>query len=163
LWTIPPERMKADAAHIVALSDDVIAILKTLPRFRSGDHLFSTTFGKTPVNGFSAAKARLDRKMLPSWRAIGRAKGEDRRLAQFSPFTIHDLRRTMRTGLSALPVPDLIRELVIAHAKPGLHRVYDQFAHLDERRRAMDLWAARLRNIVNPTPKSNNVIQIASV
>ena len=138
LWTIPAERMKADAAHIVPLSDDVVAVLKTLPRYQRGDHLFSTSFGKTPVNGFSAAKARLDRYMLRGWRAIGRAKGEDRRLAQFPAFVIHDIRRTMRTGLSALPVPDLVRELVIAHSRPGLHKVYDQFAHLEERRRAME-------------------------
>ena len=39
LWVIPPERMKADAAHIVPLSDDVLAILEALPRFKSGDCL----------------------------------------------------------------------------------------------------------------------------
>src|SRR5262249_1948497 len=63
LWTIPPERMKSDAAHVVPLSDDVIAILKTLPRFKKGDHLFSTTFGNQPVNGFSKGKVRLDRHL----------------------------------------------------------------------------------------------------
>lgn len=161
LWTIPAERMKADAAHVVPLSDDVMVVLKTLPRFKRGDHLFSTTFGKQPVNGFSKAKARLDRHMLRSWRAIGRAKGEDRRRAQIPAFVIHDIRRTMRTGLSALPVPDLIRELVIAHTKPGLHRVYDQHAYVDEKARALELWCARLRNIVEPPPKSN-VIRMAS-
>ena len=43
----------------------------------------------------------------------------------------------MRTHLSALPVQDLVRELVIAHAKPGLHRVYDQHAYLNEKREAV--------------------------
>jgi hypothetical protein len=43
-----------------------------------------------------------------------------------SSWVIHDLRRTGRTHLSALPIPDIVRELVIAHAKPGLHKVYDQ-------------------------------------
>jgi hypothetical protein len=54
----------------------------------------------------------------------------------------------MRTGLSALPVPDLVRELVIAHTKPGLHKVYDLHAYLDEKRQALDLWAARVMAIV---------------
>ena len=45
----------------------------------------------------------------------------------------------MRTNLSGLPVPDLVAELVIAHAKPGLHKVYDQHAYRDEKRRALDL------------------------
>jgi hypothetical protein len=70
--------------------------------------------------------------------------------AELPPFVLHDLRRTMRTNLSALPVPDLVRELVIAHAKPGLHKVYDQYAYLAERRHALELWAQRLRSIVEP-------------
>ncbi len=160
LWTIPAERMKADAAHVVPLSDDVIAILESLPRFKKGDHVFSTTFGAKAVNGFSKAKERLDRRMLLSWRALGRASGKDRREAQIEPWVIHDIRRTMRTGLSALGVPDLVRELVIAHTKPGLHKVYDQHAYEQEKRHALELWAARLRNIVEPPPP--NVVQIAT-
>jgi integrase len=152
LWTIPAERMKADAAHVVPLSDDVVAILESLPRFKKGDHVFSTTFGVKAINGFSKAKERLDKRMLRSWRALGRAGGKDRSKARIEPWVIHDIRRSVRTGLSALPVFDLVRELVIAHTKPGLHKVYDQHAYLDEKRRALDLWAARLRTIVEPAP-----------
>jgi len=78
---------------------------------------------------------------------------------QVTSFVIHDIRRTMRTGLSTLPVPDLIRELVIAHTKPGLHKVYDQHAYLDEKRHALDLWAKRLRDVVTPPPA--NVVELA--
>jgi len=70
-----------------------------------------------------------------------------------APFTLHDIRRTMRTHLSALPVTDLVKELVIAHAQPRLHKVYDQHAYLDEKRHALELWAARLRGIVAPGAK----------
>jgi integrase len=149
LWTIPAERMKADAAHVVPLTPDVIAILEMLPRFKKGDHLFSTDFGHKPVNGFSKAKTRLDEGIAAE---LGRT---------IPPFVIHDIRRTMRTGLSALPVPDLIRELVIAHTKPGLHRVYDQHAYVDEKRHALELWAARLRNIVEPPP--TNVVPLKTI
>jgi integrase len=152
LWTIPAARMKADAAHVVPLSDDVIEILRSLPRFKKGDHLFSTSFGVKPINGFSKAKDRLDELMLEELRRV-----DDK--AKLPPFVIHDVRRTMRTGLSALPVPDLVRELVIAHTKPGLHKVYDQFAYLDEKRHALDLWAARLRSIIEPPPA--NVVELA--
>ena len=149
--------MKADADHVVPLSDDVLDILKSLPRFKKGDHLFSTTFGTKPVNGFSKAKLRLDRRMARSWRALGRVRGEDRREAQITPWVIHDIRRSMRTGLSTLPVPDLVRELVIAHTKPGLHKVYDQHAYEAEKRHALELWAAKLRTIVEPPPPDNVV------
>jgi hypothetical protein len=67
----------------------------------------------------------------------------------------------MRTGLSAIPnISDLVRELVIAHTKPGLHKVYDQFAYLDEKRSALTAWEARLRSIVAPSPSSDNVIRM---
>jgi len=98
VWLIPAERMKTDVDHVVPLSDDVLDLLKSLSRSKNGDHLFSTTFGKKPVNGFSKAKERLDRRMLRSWRAIARLRGESRRSAQIKPWVIHDIRRTMRTG-----------------------------------------------------------------
>jgi len=50
-------------------------------------------------------------------------------------------------------VQDLVRELVIAHAKPGLHRVYDQHAYRDEKRHCLELWERRLSSIVEPRPR----------
>jgi integrase len=135
LWTIPAARMKADSDHIVPLSKMAVSLLAGLPRMKEGDFVFSTTFGRVPVSGFSKAKSRLDTSMK-------KITPIDR------PFVIHDIRRTMRTGLSALPISDIVRELVIAHTKQGLHKVYDQFAYLDEKRHAMDLWAAQLAKIV---------------
>ena len=139
LWTIPAERMKMDAPHVVPLTPDVVTLLQSLPRFASGEYLFSTTFGKNPIAGFSKAKARLDNLMRTQ-------------LPKFEHWRVHDIRRTMRTHLSALPIQDRVRELVIAHAQPGLHKVYDQHAYLDEKREALELWAARLRSIVEPPP-----------
>jgi integrase len=145
--------MKADAVHVVPLSDDAIAVLRSLPRFDGGDYLFSVQFGKRPVNAFSAAKAHFDAMMLKALR-------EDEPKAKLPDFVIHDFRRTVRTGLSAIPnISDLVRELVIGHTKPGLHKVYDQYAYLDEKRFALDAWAARLRSIIEP-PRAN-VVELA--
>jgi integrase len=134
LWTVPPERMKGGAAHEVPLSPDAVALLEALPRWNGGDFVFSTTNGQKPVNGFSKAKVRIDK--------LSGVKG----------WVIHDLRRSVRTHLSALPVQDLVRELVIAHAKPGLHKVYDQHAYRDEKRECLTLWENRLRGILAPKP-----------
>jgi integrase len=146
LWTIPPARMKANAAHIVPLSDAAIEVLNSLPRFKSGSYLFSTAVGAKPANAFGHAKIDLDREMAE---VLG---------APVVPFVYHDIRRTVRTQLSAIPgISDLVRELVIGHTKPGLHRVYDQFSYVDEKRHALDAWAARLRDIVDPAPSANVV------
>src|SRR5258708_5211402 len=135
VWTIPTERMKMDTAHVVPLSAEVVEILKRLPRFRNGDHLFSTDFGMTAVNGFSKAKARLDRAIL------------DELPSGLPPFVNHDVRRTVRTHLAALPIAPLVAERVIAHAKQGLDKTYNLYEYLPEKRHALELWAARLRGI----------------
>jgi integrase len=135
VWTIPAARMKGGRAHEVPLTPGTQALFRGLPRFNSGESIFTTTGGAKPVNGFSKAKARMDS------------------LTGVSGWVIHDLRRTMRTHLSALPVQDLVRELVIAHAKPGLHKVYDQHAYQDEKRYCLELWEQRLMSIVEPPPR----------
>ena len=57
LWTVPPERFKSNASHLVPLSDSAVAIIEALPRFTKGDHLFTTTYGEKPISGFSKGKA----------------------------------------------------------------------------------------------------------
>lgn len=64
----------------------------------------------------------------------------------------HDLRRSMRTHLSALPIDDIVRELIIAHAMKGVRKHYDLHAFDAEKRRGLELWAARLQSIVEPPP-----------
>ncbi|MCW2285681.1 integrase [Rhodoblastus acidophilus] len=149
IWIIPADRMKGGAAHEVPLPPMAIEILRSLPRGDAGDFVFSTTGGKRPISGFSKAKTRLDGAIAQHRQTSGAEEMPDWRF--------HDLRRTMRTGLSALPIPNLVAELVIAHAKPGLHKIYDLHAYRDEKRHALKLWEARLLAIVSPEPPSNVV------
>ena len=135
---------------LVPLSDDAVAVLKSLPRF-DGDYPFSVSNGRAPVRAFSAAKRLFDAEIIKALR-------ESDAKAKLPHFVIHYIRRTVRTELSAIPsISDLVRELVIGHTKPGLHKVYDQYAYLDEKRHALDAWAARLRSIVDPPPA--NVVE----
>ena len=45
-----------------------------------------------------------------------------------------------------------MRELVIGHAQAGVKGIYDRYEYLDEKREALELWQARLRDIVQPPP-----------
>jgi integrase len=145
LLTIPPERFKSNATHLIPLSGAVCEILKALPRFQ-GDYIFSCTFGARPVGNFAKAKERLDRLM---------AEELDKTPP---PFVIYDLRRTMRTKLASLRVSDLVAEMVIGHGRKGIQRVYNQHSYEPEMREALELWAARLRSIVEPPPE--NVVEL---
>jgi integrase len=130
---IPSARMKGDRTHEVPLTSEAQKIIESLPRF-IGPYLFTTTWGEKPINGFSKAKDRIDALSgVQSWR-------------------IHDIRRTVRTRFSALPVQDVVREAVIAHARKGLHRIYDQHEYRDEKRHCLQLWQDRLLAIVEPPP-----------
>jgi integrase len=149
IWTVPAERFKSGSTHIVPLTADVLGLLNTLRRFNSGNFLFSVDFGKTPVTSFPRVKARLDKLMLKELR---KADAD----AKLPAFVLHDLRRTMRTRLSSLRVPDTVAEQVIGHGRRGLQRIYDQHKFVDEMREALEAWNARLRAIVTP-PSANGV------
>ena len=142
LWTVPAQRFKSNATHLVPLTDAAVALLQSLPQWKQGDALFSTTGGIKPVNGFSKTKDRLDNLMAaelgarpPSW-------------------VFHDIRRTVRTQFSRLRIPTEVAELIIGHGKKGLARVYDQHEYLDEMREALEVWAARLQAIIAAPPSN---------
>jgi integrase len=150
-WTIPAARFKSDVEHIVPLSNDVCALLESLPRFSAGDFLFTTTDGEKPINGLSKSKHRLDKRMLRNLRAMGKRRGDDAAQVKLPGWVLHDLRRVVRTHLSALEVPDHVAEMVLGHGRKGLQRVYDQHRYEPQIREALERWAARLREIVQPT------------
>ena len=147
LWTIPAERMKRipedkEQEHEVPITEDLMRLLRSLPRFTRGDFLFSTTYGAKPVTGFSKAKARLDR-MTGSFD---------------KPWTYHDLRRTMRTHLSPLPIEEHVRELMIAHLRTGIEANYDMWEYREAKRAGFGLWHARLAGIL--AAEADNVVAL---
>jgi integrase len=162
-WTIPASRMKGrtgDARpHIVPITDDIKAILDSLPRFNKGNYLFSTTSGTKPVWMSSFVKTRLDKWMRRTLKALARSRGEDLvGRDPLPPWTNHDIRRSVRSQLSRLKIPEEVREAVLAHVRPGIKGVYDHHDYFDEKREALQLWGARLRSIVEPQP--SNVVKL---
>ena len=84
----------------------------------------------TPQNHFLAgvsAKAGLDRRI--------EAAGH-----QLSGWRLHDLRRTMRTGLGKLGVAPHVAELAINHARKGIEATYDKYRYEGEIKTALTLW-----------------------
>jgi hypothetical protein len=161
VWTVPAERFKSDAEHIVPLSGTALAVLGELPHYKGGEYVFSTTAGKLPTIISDKIKRRLDHRMLRTLKALARKRGEDPDHIELAPWVIHDLRRTLRTGLAKLKIPDDIAEMAIGHGREGLERVYNQHRYLDEIREALERWALHLRGIVEP--KAGNVVSLRAV
>ena len=97
-------------SFVVPLTDAMIEVLSDLPRFDSGDCLFSLSFGKTSVrvDGFSHVKDELDAFMREELNGA------------LPDFVNHDVRRTVRTHLSALRIAEEVREAVLAHTRAGI-------------------------------------------
>jgi integrase len=158
LWTIPADRMKSAVPHSVPITPQIKDLIHGLPRL--GDFLFVGAKGDKPLSGFSPLKKRLDQLMLLELHALAERRGDNPPEVKLAPWTLHDIRRTVRSHLSALPVEERVREFLLAHAPPGLHAVYDQYSYMAEKRRGLELWQARLSAIL--TQPESNVIAFRS-
>lgn len=134
-WEIPDENAKSGRGHIVPLSDWAVEEFQALKRM-AGRSRF--------VLPAQSVDGPMDPKLLT--RSVARCLKRFKRHG-IAPFTLHDLRRTCRTGLARLQVPNDIAERVLNHARNGIEGVYDLHTYVDEKRTALDAWAVYLRGL----------------
>ncbi len=75
--------------------------------------------------------------------------------------TVHDLRRTLRTELSALGIDVVTAEKVLNHKLPGIMGVYDRHDYYEEKANSLAKWANKLESLVYPeraAAKESNII-----
>lgn len=140
-WVIPAARAKNGKAHTVPLSSLAVAELDKLAGKTTWPKkgLIFTTTGTTPASGHSRAKTRLDELM---------AKLAD---GDLEPWRVHDLRRTVATGLQRLGVRFEVTEAVLNHvsgARSGVAGVYQRHNWKEEKREALNAWAGFLKGLV---------------
>lgn len=64
------------------------------------------------------------------------------------PFTPRDLRRTTRTMLASLNVPNEVSRMILNHAAEGIDRVYDHHDYMAQMREALNLYSAKIEQII---------------
>lgn len=164
-WTIPASaRGKTETAHTVYLTETALSLLETAREERDRlsirrkvdptEYVFEASPGR-PLSSAAICKAvtraqdTLGAKHDPQWGA----------------WTPHDLRRSMRTGLSACRVRPDIAELTIGHVKRGIVATYDLHGFEGERIEALKAWESRLLQIIEGQESdetgSKNVIRFA--
>lgn len=151
VWTIPAERAKNDETHIVPLSAPAKAILEGISEVEGSKMLF-------PAGGNPDKPASGIGKAVERMRVGLRAELGD----EVQQWSLHDIRRTVATGLQRLGVRFEVTEAVLNHvsgSKGGVAGVYQRHNWADEKRTALDAWAKELERILKGS-KADNVVSI---
>jgi integrase len=172
IWTMPGERTKNGAPHMVPLSAPARDLLRALlpehgdarreieGRRTKGMLALPGALG-TPFAGWSKAKAALD-KAIAEARAKAAANGGTSP-AQLVPWSVHDLRRTVATGLQRLGVRLEVTEAVLNHisgSRGGIAGVYQRHDWAAEKRSALDVWGAHAVAAVAGQTTADNVVTL---
>jgi len=141
--TFPARITKNRREHIIPLGELAASILDITPLQIGSPYVFpaarSIAKGKptTVYNGWGKDKIAFDKELV--------SKGHE-----IASWRLHDLRRTVASGMAALHVPQTVVEKLLNHLSGGtlspIAQVYNRHSYLAEMRAAIGMWEARLAN-----------------
>jgi integrase len=129
---LPKERTKNGHAHDVPLSPLALHTIACIPRLVDSDLVF--TRHRKPVTAFDWLKDLID-------------KGSG-----VTDWTLHDLRRTVASGLQRLGVRLEVTEAVLNHrggSVSGITAVYQRHSYAEEKRAALARWADHIDGLIS--------------
>jgi integrase len=132
---LPGARTKNKRPHVIPLAPAALAILESVRRRTDRELLFGRTGGEGGFGGWSKAKAALDARLDPKLEA----------------WALHDLRRSVVTGMAELGIAPHVIEAVVNHVsghKAGVAGIYNRAQYGPEKRQALERWARHVREIV---------------
>lgn len=151
-WIIAAERAKNGATHLVPISSPMADLLKTRTRGNANEFVFPGRQGA--FSGWSKCKERLDAVIL-------KARQEADPAAKPMPeWRLHDLRRTLATGLQRLGVRLEVTEAVLNHvsgSRGGIVGVYQRHDWAAEKRAALDAWGEHVKALAEAREPAGNV------
>src|SRR4051812_14115779 len=136
---LPAERSKSKEGRAIWLSPPAREIIATLPRFAGCDWLL-TASGRHPFRAYGTSKIRLDKELAD---------------AGLSPWRVHDLRRTVATGLQRLGVRLEAIETVLGHvsgSRVGSIGLYQRHRFDAEAAEAVHRWGEHVLGLLMPEP-----------
>ncbi|OEJ64133.1 tyrosine-type recombinase/integrase [Magnetovibrio blakemorei] len=140
-WTIPASRMKAGSEHRIPLTDKMIGILESVPRF--SDFVFAGNRHNRPLSGMA---------MLTMMRKMGYVKG-----GQHPAYVPHGFRSSFRDWCEEQSsAPHGVIERALAHTiRDATERAYNRGDLFDKRRSLMQSWgqfvADQRNNVITMT------------
>jgi integrase len=133
IWTLPKQRSKNRLEHVLPVTPmmrDIIMAVAKRDGLRDGlDVLFGFRAGG--LTGWSIGKKALDAK-----------------LPDLPPWTHHDVRRSVASGLGDLGVPPHVIEEILNHKPRNVQRTYNKSPYASEVRTALLRWQDHLVSLL---------------
>lgn len=134
VWHLPGERTKTGKPINIPLPALAIGWLQQL-------------FELAGPSSWLLPARKMQHRMVPHIHegTIGTAMGKVKpHMPDVPAFTVHDLRRTARTHLAELGIDPVVAERCLNHKIPGVEGIYNRHDYFNERREALNKWAALL-------------------
>jgi len=144
-WELPEERSKNHRAHKITLPPAAFKIVRAAASLRFGDrdHLF----GDRAESGYTA------------W-DYGRAALDQHLNGAVKPWRLHDIRRTVATGMADVGVEPHVIEAVLNHYsghRAGVAGVYNRSPYERAVKAALIRWSEHVRDLVEGRGRVNVV------
>ena len=118
---------KNDVERYVQLPTQAVAFLRQL-KLTTGDYPFPSQKTGMPLQQKTLAEQ--------AWHLR-----QTKRMLDINHWTAHDLRRTVRTGLSRLKCRSEVAEAILGHSRKGIEGTYDLQGYEEECREWLQKWA----------------------
>lgn len=142
---LPAERSKTAEGRTIPLSRPALDLVAALPSFTAGDSVLSLN-GVKPYTNFGHAKAAIDRQ-----------------LPELEPWRLHDIRRSVATGLQRLGARLEAIEALLGHvsgSRAGVVGVYQRHRFEAEARAAAEAWGQHMTALLED--RTADVVPLAA-
>ncbi|AAN53471.1 integrase arm-type DNA-binding domain-containing protein [Shewanella oneidensis MR-1] len=138
VWTVPAEHNKTQAKDQARgdsgeikrpIPDSIKPLLVALCEANKGGYLLGEFKEPTAVSAWGGN----------IWKKLGHEQ----------KWRLHDLRRTVATGLNDLGVAPHVVESLLGHSIQGVAGIYNRSHYLPEKRQALELWCNRLDELLS--------------
>ena len=141
IWTVPPENHKTGKKTKKPITRPITESIKpylvqAMELSEGSEYLFTADGSNRPLGETSHLTMPNN---IFQW--LKRHKNID-----MEHWSVHDLRRTMRTNMSTIAQPHIC-EIMLGHALPKIWGTYDKHDYLDDQAVAYEEWLNRLKLI----------------
>lgn len=134
VWNLPAFRSKTETALRIPLAPSAVELFRRLQARACGSAYVFPRRGGHDGRDRHMAESTLNTALYGVRHGL-------------EAFTVHDLRRTVRTRLAELNIPTHIAERCLNHKVPGVAGVYDRYDYFEERKAALEQWALVLAGL----------------